>query len=111
MAKYKFKVLSGSHRIGPVVDPATRKIIKPGYNAQRGDIVESSVDLNSKFPSDPQKFLLVDSPEQVEEDFEASLKKMSKGALIKKAEEEEIDISGCNSKEDIIAAFLEQVEM
>lgn len=111
MPKYKFRVLSGSHRVGPVKDPKTGVILKPGYNVPRGEYVETDVDLNKKFPSDPPKFQLIDSPQQVTDDLETTLKRLSKNALMKKAEEEEIDISGCNSKEEIIAAFLEQVEM
>ena len=107
MAKYKFKVLRGSHRVGPVKDEEG-VITKPGYNAKKGSIVETDVDLAKRFPSDPPKFMRIDVVQEEENGFEEELRALTVDELKEKAEAEEVDLSGCHRKDDIIQAFLDQ---
>jgi hypothetical protein len=109
--KYRFQLLRGSHRIGPVYGEKTptgnRVILKEGYNAKRGDVIDSTVDLAAKFPSIPPKFIRIDVVQEQETDLKSMLSSLDKRQLIAKAEEDEIDISGCHTKDQILNRFLE----
>lgn len=107
MAKYKFKVLRGSHRIGPIKDE-DGVITTPGRTIKRGGVIETDTDLAKKFPSQPPKFQRIDVVEEEENDFEAELNAMTVAELKEKAEAEEVDISGCHRKDEIVQAFLDQ---
>ena len=106
--KYRFRVLRGSHRIGPKRD-ADGNIIEAGRNAKVGDVVESSVDLCEKFPSVPPKFQRIDVVEEQERGILSTLRLLTKQELIAKAEEQEIDLDGCSTKEEILEAFVIQL--
>jgi hypothetical protein len=111
---YKFQVLRGSHRVGPEYGErmanGARRIIKPGYNVKRGEIVETTTDLAAKYPSLPPKFLRIDVVQEDEEDLKTSLMMLDKKQLISKAEAEEIDLNGCHTKDQIISRFLEVLQ-
>lgn len=114
MAKYRFQLLRGSYRIGPVygekMNNGSRRIIKPGYNVKRGETFESTVDLATLYPSIPPKFLRIDVVQEEESDVRTMLMAMSKQQLIAKAEADEVDISGCRTVEQIVNRFLEVVQ-
>jgi len=70
-------------------------------------VIETTVDLAAKFPSTPPKFLRIDVVQETEEDLRTALMELDKKALITKAEAEELDLSGCHTKDQIVARFLE----
>jgi hypothetical protein len=107
MVKYKFEILRGCHRKGAVRDKQG-KVVTPGVNLVPGDIIETDTDLIKKFVSDPPRFRRIDIVQEVEKDLESTLRNMSIPQLRKKAAKEEIDIDGCNTKEEILTAFLNQ---
>ena len=105
---YRFKVLRGSHTDG---DPhqGTSKV----YN--RGDIVTSDIDLAKVFGRN--KFMNLNELEDpransgtvntatVTVPTKESLSKMTNKELRALAEEEEIDVTTCTSKEELINAI------
>lgn len=107
MPSYKFKILRGSHRVGPERNE-DGVIVTPGQTFKTGQVIETSVDLAKKFPSDPPKFRRVDVVEEMENDLEAELKALTVSELRARAAEEEIDLSDCHRKDEIILAFLSQ---
>jgi len=107
-SKYRFRVLRGSHRVGPKRDK-NGNLIAAGRNAKTGEIVESSVDLCARFPSVPPKFQRIDVVEEQERGVLDTLRSLTKAELISKAEEQEINLDGCSTKEEILEAFVTQL--
>lgn len=108
MPLFRFRILRGSHRVGPKKGPDGTQI-EAGKNYKAGDIVETTVDLAEKFPSVPPKFQRIDIVEELEKDLAEQLRAMSRNELIAKAAADEINIDGCNTKEAIIDAFVRQL--
>jgi len=105
----KFRLLRGNHRVGAQRDE-NGNVLVPGKNLKPGAIIESSLDLAKRFPTTPPKFERIDQVVEEEESLEETLRQMTKGQLIEKAHSEELDIEGANTKNELIAALLEQLQ-
>jgi hypothetical protein len=113
-AKFRFQVLRGSHRVGATygerLPNGARQVLKPGYNVTKGGIVESNDDLTKKYPSDPPKYARVDRMVEAEHDVRSGLAAMTKSQLTQRAEADEIDISDCATKAEIVERIASTLE-
>lgn len=107
MAKYKFQVVRGSHRVGATysnerLPNGARRVVTPGYNVPTGGYVDSDVDLAKKYPSQPPKFVRIDRMVEQEEAVTDELSGMTRAELVEYAQAHEIDLDGCTTKAQIL---------
>lgn len=95
MAKYKFKLMSGTHHTGASRDENGRKQKSTKY--VRGDVVESDQRLDKMFVN---KFQLIRDDSDAE-DFD-ELDTMTREELIAFAEREEIPVDRRSHRENLI---------
>jgi len=106
----KWRLLRGRHSHGFTDKPGREAHNKkPGVIPQlvqkiyvRGDVFEEDTDLNKLFPSIPPKFQQL--PDSWVDPMDA-LTSLQFLALKKKAKEEQIDVEGMTTKDEILAAF------
>lgn len=115
MSTYKFQVVRGSHRVGTQYSDerlpnGARKVIRRGYNVPTGGYVETNVDLAKKYPSQPPKFVRVDRMAEEEQQVELDLRSMTKAQLLRYADENEIDVSDCQTKDAIVERLRSMIE-
>lgn len=106
--KYKVKILRGSHRVGPELDKQGN-VVHEAYNAKKGDVIETDVNLPKRFPSRPPKFQLVNEVAESEDDIRYDLQRMTVDQLNKKAHDEEVDLTGANTKNEKIDRILKKM--
>lgn len=114
--KYKFKVLVGRHSEGK--DENGRPLVYY-KNGPIGDVVETDFDLRKlNLPTSP-KFRLLEGADgrTVESQLEAppvleqeALKKLTKPQLEQLAADEEVDISHCSTKAEIVKELAEALD-
>jgi hypothetical protein len=103
----RFRLLIGGHRKGALRDE-NGHVIEPGRNYKPGDIIESTVDLCTTFPSQPPKFLRIDEVAEKESQMVNVYQQMPLNELKDLAEQQEIDLTDVTSKEEIIALLAAQ---